>query len=251
MFRSEGVRAGTRRRPGQKCPEMEHAGAPGPGTGAGRVGEEGGAQPGSGLASVTAHVLVRLGHRSGAEFSHFLTPGNSADCETQAPAVFAGASARARIPGRKPQERPSALCPGQAWGSSHSEGLSLAPRAGPPARCWGTPWASCHAPVGRAWASLLGPPPLPSPTVVLAACLAAPAPPHADGEGNQLRAAPSSVGEALTCQGPPVWWRVRCVEGSTGTAPPCSAGRGHWPTSDLPSLPTASSRSLDPLGYTG
>lgn len=70
---------------------MEHAGPPGPGAGAGRVGEEGGARPGSGPASVTAHVLVRLGHRSGAEFSHFLTPGNSADRETQAPAVLGGA----------------------------------------------------------------------------------------------------------------------------------------------------------------
>ena len=177
MFRPEGVRAGTGRRPGRTCPEMEHVGPPGPGTGAGRVGEEGGTRPRSGLASITAHVLMRLGQHSGAEFSHFfMSPGNSAASETQATAVLGGACAHAPIPGRKLRERPSALCSGQAWGSTHSEGLSLAPWAGPPAWCWGTPWASCHAPVGRAWASLLGPPPLPSPTGALAACLAAPAP---------------------------------------------------------------------------
>ena len=59
---------------------MEHVGPPGPGAGAGRVGEEGGTWPGSGLARVTAHVLARLGQHSGAEFSHFfMSPGNGAD----------------------------------------------------------------------------------------------------------------------------------------------------------------------------
>ena len=36
-------------------------------------------------------------------------------------------------PGEETQERLSALCPGQAWGSTHSGGLSLAPLG----------WSSC------------------------------------------------------------------------------------------------------------
>ena len=63
--------------------------------------------------------------------------------------------------------------------------------------------------------------------------------------------APSSVGEALTCRGSHqrggAWdaWK-----GATCPAPPRSAGRSHCPTSHLSSLPTVSSRSVDPLGHT-
>lgn len=119
------------------CPEMEHVGPPGPGAGAGRVGEEGGTRPGSGLASVTAHVLARLGQHSGAEFSHFfMSPGNSADSGTQATAVLGGARAPI-LGGNCGKDRP--LCARDRQGEAHTArgcpwplGQVLPPGAGGP-----------------------------------------------------------------------------------------------------------------------